>query len=241
MLNCDYYNNGFRLRLNRGNTSYGQRVSTNEVDQYINEAGKLWYKTQTSKAEKDTSIRTSLRPFETKNKPLNVTCEGVYFKADIPKDCYYPLGYMVYASKEGCPDCPKLMTPYMVQTDDLIECLKDPNRQPSFEYGDVLIDDAKDFLYIYTDGTFNIDKVDLSYYIKLPTHSCAKLAEDGYYVDSAGSKISTNSTFPIENEYDADEIIDIASLFFFRDRGDNISLDTQLTKINTKYRIIAMP
>ena len=238
MLDCSYYNEEFRRRINRRNTSYLSRVGTVDIDSYINEAARIWYKTSVREAEKNTAVKISLRPFEIKNKALKTNCEGIYYKAAIPEDCYYPLNYMIYASKEGCPDCPKLMTPFAVQSDDLVESLKDPNRKPSFEYGEVIVDDAKGYLYIYTDGTFSIDKADLSYYKKIERHSCPKLAEANYYVDGSGNKISESNTFSIENEDDADEIIDIAVLFFLRDQGDNNSLDTQLTKINAKFKII---
>lgn len=239
MPDCSYYNKEFRRKINRRNTSYSDRVSTVDVDDYINEAARVWYKTAVAEAEQNTAIRVSLQPFEEKHKPLGIECKGLYYTAEIPDNCYYPLNYMIYASKEGCDDCPKLMSAYMVQSDDLVESLKDPNRKPSFEYGEVLMDDGNKYLHIYTDGTFSIDKVDLSYYKKIEKHSCPKLVEGNkYYVDSMGNKIDENYTFPIQNEDDSDEIIDIAVLYFLRDVGDNISLDTQLTKINAKFKIL---
>lgn len=237
-LDCSYYNKEFRRKINRRNTSYSDRVGTLEVDDYINEAARIWYKTAVAEAEQNTAIRVSLRPFEVKHKPLEVECKGLYYIAGIPEDCYYPLNYVIYASKDGCDNCPKLMTPFVVQSDDLVESLKDPDRNPSFEYGEVLIDDANDYLHIYTDGTFSIDKIDLSYYKKLGKQACPKLVDTNYYVDSIGNKVDTNTTFLIENEDDADEIVDMAVLFFLRDVGDNTELDTQLTKINMKFKIL---
>lgn len=48
MLDCSYYNEEFRRRINRRNTSYLSRVGTVDIDSYINEAARIWYKTSVS-------------------------------------------------------------------------------------------------------------------------------------------------------------------------------------------------
>lgn len=234
MLDCSYYHKEFRRRINRRNTSYSERVGVLDVDDYINEASEVWYKAKIKEAEQDSIIRGILAPFKVKNKPLKIECKGMYYKAKFPADYYYPLNYMIYGSKEGCDNCPKLMSPFIVQSDDLVEGLKDPNRSPSFGFGEVLIDDSKTHIDIYTNGEFSIDKVDISYYKKLDKIQCPKLAENNFYVDYNGNTIRECTTFLIDNRSDANDIIDIAVLFFLRDVEDNQSLDTQLLKINSK-------
>lgn len=72
-------------------------------------------------------------------------------------------------------DCSKTSSVRIVQHDDLDEALSNPFYNPSFEWGEVLATfgrtdeelDSEGSIYIYTDGTFSIDRV-YPEYLKAP-------------------------------------------------------------------------
>ena len=237
MIDCTRCHNEFRKRLNRRNTSYSSRVSTAQADDYINEGYRFWFRYMSKLAETDSYARNALRQVEKKNVKLSLDCKQNYSKATLPSDYYSKLNYLIYAEKEGCNDCPKLLEFTSVQSDDLVVALNDPSRVPSFEYGETLIDEAGNEIFIYTDGSFTISKVLLSY-LKQPTEiACPKLAEGGFYVDHGGNKVTKNVGLEIDSTTDWDDIIDLAVYFWLRDTSDNIEMDTQLNKILTKFKL----
>lgn len=237
MIKCENCHSEFRRRINRRNTEYSRRVGVADIDNYINEAYRFWVSAKVENAEVDSAARNSLRQLEVKNKSLSLNCHKNFYVAAFPDNYFRTLHYSIYGKKEGCKDCPKLMLPRVVQSDDLVESLLDPYRAPSFEYNEVLVDEAGDSLVIYTNNNFDIDAVYLSYYKKITLVACPKLTENRQYIGPSGDVIKDNVDFEISATYDLDDIIDIAVLYFLRDVGDNIELDTQLRKIQTKYQL----
>lgn len=237
MVPCEDCHKEFRRRINRRNQGNSTTISVADVDDYFNEAEKVWHKIMTGTAEVDSAARNSLRQLEVKNKKLKIKCNKDFYVADFPSNYYSTLNYRIYASKEGCEDCPKTLIPRTVQSDKLEESLKDSNRQPSFEYEEVLVDEAGNSLVIYTNNEFNITDVLLSYYRKITPIACPSLTLDGYYINGSGKKIDKDVHFEIDSTYDKDDIIDIAVLYYLRDVSDSIEMDSQLMKINSKYKI----
>jgi len=237
MIKCGVCIEMFRRRVNRKNTGFSYKPSTADIDSYIEEACHIWQKAKTRKAEVDSEERNDLRQLEIKNKELDLTVLDKKVAAKIPKDYYGSLSYGVYASKEGC-DCEKKLVTHIVQSDDLAESLEDPFRKPSFEYGEILVDEAGDSLIFYTNGEFKLTKVTANYYRKIIPPKCpSKVEGKKYYIDASGSKIDTDIDFEIDSTYILTDMIDIAVWVYLRDISDNNEADTQLKKIQSKYKL----
>jgi hypothetical protein len=237
MIPCTQCHTEFRRRVNRRNTAVSSRISAVGTDSYLEEAYKLWFKVKIESAEIDSKARNALRQLEVKNKKMSVKCHDGFYTADYPKDYYSTLHYTVKASKKGCEGCDKMLIPIIVRSNDLSESLKDPFRKPSFEYEEVLVDEAGDSLVLYTNNEFDIGTVLLSYYKRITPILCPSMAVEKFYVNGRGETVNKDVGLEIDSTYDFDDIIDLAVLFFLRDVSDNVEMDTQMQKISLKYQI----
>ncbi len=235
MIPCTQCHTEFRRRVNRRNTSVSSRISVVNTDSYLEEAYRLVYRVLVENAETDSAARNNLRQLEVKNKKLKTKCHDGFFEAEYPDNYYSTLHYTVKATKEGCEGCDKMLIPVIVRSNDLSESLKDPFRKPSFEYEEVLVDEAGNSLVLYTNNEFNISTVLLSYFKKITPVQCPSLSENKSYVNGRGETISKD--VGLEIDYIFDDIIDLAVLFFLRDVSDNIEMDTQMQKLSLKYKI----
>lgn len=89
------------------------------------------------------------------------------FFESIPK----PADYMSYkrisafALKEDCKD-PRRMMIYLSEEANIDELYKDPNRNPSFEWGETFVTFVDNRFRIHTNGKFTIQEASLIYYRK---------------------------------------------------------------------------
>jgi hypothetical protein len=81
-----------------------------------------------------------------------------------PSDYLYYSSLYVMGKSDCCPD--RNIIVYMVDKADLYVILRDANKKPSFEWGETVAIMAGNKFTIYTDETFNITSVDLTYYRK---------------------------------------------------------------------------
>jgi hypothetical protein len=75
----------------------------------------------------------------------------------------------------------------MVDKADLYVILRDANKKPSFEWGETVAIMASNKFTIYTDQTFNITSVDLTYYRKpnpVSFPGCVDISTGAITVDS---------------------------------------------------------
>lgn len=85
------------------------------------------------------------------------------FESDpFPADYLYYSSLYVMGKSECCPD--RNIIVYMVDKADLYLILRDENKKPSFEWGETVAIMAGNKYLIYTDETFDITSVDLTYY-----------------------------------------------------------------------------
>ena len=140
--------------------------------------------------------------FLLKQKEVKVkTKDDEIFYASLPNEEDYM--FYITSSCKGSNDCCEngTMSNNLVKTKDLNIYLKDENHKPSFEWGENLVRLEDNKIFIYTDGTYKIDTVNL-HYLKKPRNIDIK----GYTTDGKAS-LTINSEFP---EFLEDELLDVA-------------------------------
>lgn len=129
-----------------------------------------------------------------------------YFTFDVNKlkhKYLFLIGLTAICSKGTCKERPLAITK-IVKHADLQMKMKNSNYSPSFEYQESLALIAEDIISIYTDGTFDIDYVYVSY-IRYPI----KMDLEGY-IDLDGNPSITQDCEL--DEYLEDELLDLIQL-----------------------------
>lgn len=134
-----------------------------------------------------------------KDKKLNKWI--AYVNEITPKFMFYLDSYLL-ADKGTCLNHIVYANGELVKHSDITTLLQNSNYRPSFEYQETIVDISSDELHYYTDGTFTIKKVYLSY-IRYP-----KDIDIAGYVNFDGED-STDVACELE-DYLEDELIDIA-------------------------------
>jgi hypothetical protein len=67
------------------------------------------------------------------------------------------------ATKDCCPK-PKRMVVYLAEQGNLDELLRDNNKKPSYEWGETFCTQKNNKIQIYTNGEFEFDQAELTYY-----------------------------------------------------------------------------
>lgn len=117
-----------------------------------------------------------------------------------PKFMFYLDSYLL-AEKETCKNHVIYTNGDLVKHADITTLLQNSNYRPSFEYQETIVDISSDELHYYTDGTFILKKVYLSY-VRYPN---AIDAEGYVHFDGVDS-----STIDCELEdYLEDELLDL--------------------------------
>jgi len=120
-----------------------------------------------------------------------------------PKFMFY-VGSYVLGSKGQCKDKILYANTDLIKHGDITTLISSPIYKPSFEWREVLVDISTNELGYYTDGTFDIDTVHLSY-LRYP-----KEMDIAGYIDLEG-KESKDVDCELD-EYLEDELLDIAEL-----------------------------
>lgn len=221
-----------RRKLNRINSEYGRTIDVSTMDAILTEAYHLYVENRLLVFELNSNVRNELRQLEIKNHPITPSIfkqDNKIYVAKYPKDYLKGTRLYVKSSKESCGE--KELKGIIVQTDDLNEALRDPFYSPSFEFEEVLYDEGHDGIYIYTDGSFRVSSVIIDYIKRPNTIRTPSIAPGGYYIDSDGSKITSDVNLELDSAFQMRKIVDIAALIALRDLGDIQDYQAQLDKI----------
>lgn len=221
----------FLRKLNRINSASGRYVSVAERDSYLTEALYIYFENRAALAEVNPLVRNDLRQFETKKHC--VSCNDVDNKccfAQYPDNFYRLLRTVTIADCDECDEQRELIT-RTIQSDDLSESLASPFWKPSYEYEETFADEARDGLYVYHNGDFNVQNVCIDFLRKPNPIAAPSLAENGSYVDPTGATISTDSDLELDSTFAWRKIVDVAVLIAARDLSDFPEFESQLQKI----------
>jgi hypothetical protein len=156
------------MKLNKLATNEHQSISDANKILALNEAQLKLLKYKAESFDSIKSIYKDLQILVLPNEELSVMkTNDVYhsFTAsldDLSKEFYLILEGMTLCSKDGCKDRP-VYIPRIVKHGDVYTWYKNTNTAPSFEYQETIATISKGKLYIYTDGTFTVDKLYVTY------------------------------------------------------------------------------
>lgn len=226
----------FRRKYDRIVSGANSDIRVVDIIAYLNEAQYLWFESRSHLFEINTRARNELRKFEIKRKKLTPkTLDKNISYIDYPSDFYRDLAVSVTACCKGC-DIPKEIFVTKTQTDDLSFSRTDPHRMASFEYEQLLGDEAGDRYYIYHEGVMDIKEVYLNYLRKpkeIHAASLVKCSDGSYGYEYDGKRIGKDSGFEGDSTYASRTIVDIAVLNASRDKGNIQDYQSMLNKLLT--------
>jgi len=94
---------------------------------------------------------------------LDPKLEDVYYFDAIPDNYLQWKRLDVYAIKDCC-DEPRRMKTYLVEEANINDLLADVSKKPSFEWAETFVTIENNRLNVYSNNTFEISKVELTYY-----------------------------------------------------------------------------
>ena len=241
----------FKRKANKVDSEKKRNFRPEEIDMYLNEGQELFFKREYAYFEVNQKITDDLRMLvvrgeEDTNQPLtpSSTVDNTYIfdltdlgTVNNETAYLYLLRSYSIGSNDTCSDI--VLRNISTQTDDLnTVLLQSEFYSPSFEWREVPITMAGNKLYVYTDGTFQIDELKLDY-IKRP----ARIANPNAIKDSSGVTIGYNypdgtaavqTDCELQSSYACREIVDEAIRIAFIDIGDErfqmANFKTQINK-----------
>ena len=230
----------FKRKFNSINSSKTVEIDLVDIIGFLNEAYQIVYENRIFVSETNEKVRNDLKPFEEKNKKLELVRKDtdIYF-AEYPDSLYKRLNQIGFCKKDCCSKVKKII-PRIVQSDDLYEALQNPYRNPDFFFEQLIMDEAKDGLYIYTNG-FLLEKIVIDYYRKpneLHAHSLVECEGPSYY-DYGGRIITADVDCEMSDTFINNSITDIAVLLAQGAKGKVTEWQTTLQTIlqtNTLFR-----
>ena len=118
------------------------------------------------KQEGDEQSKTRIDDFQvllnSKPKKLNFANRGIYSEAELPSDYLTWKRISVSGKNDCCEDRPFMV--YLVPDADVDILLRDPNKQPDFEWAETFCTLASNKVKVYTDKKFSISEGFLFYY-----------------------------------------------------------------------------
>jgi hypothetical protein len=88
--------------------------------------------------------------------------EQIAYSINIPGDYFQWKRVDAYANQGCCSN--RLMVIYLAEEANLGQLLRDDGKKPSFEWGETFATIKNNQIFIYTNGEFEIGKMDLTYY-----------------------------------------------------------------------------
>lgn len=140
------------------------------------------------------------------NKPTKGKDIYNYYKVDTSKlkhNWFFFIGLTAICTKQNCKDRPLAVTK-LIEHADLQTMMNNTNYSPSFEYQETLALLSGDDLYIYTDGSFEITKVFVTY-LKYPQ----KIDLEGYVDLDNNPSITQDCEL---GDFLEDELLDLVQL-----------------------------
>jgi len=104
---------------------------------------------------------------------LIMTDKSYYYKGSLPQDYMQWKRVDVYANKGCCEK--RRMTVYLAEEGNLNQLLRDKAKQPNFEWGETFATLKGNYVNVYTNDDFDIEKADLVYYrqpVKIQVQGC---------------------------------------------------------------------
>jgi len=226
-------------KFNNLNTGGSQSIKVIDVVSAINDAYEILVENNIKLADTHSLIRDNLRKLEIKNVSLEIEKKGEYYFAKYPSNLYKRLNHVVIASCDSCKDTKRII-PRIVQSDDLHEAKKNPYRKANFAWEQLIMDEAGDGLYIYTDNAMELDKVVIDYYRKINYIQAPSLVEcSGYeYRNYDNELIKNDVPFDLDNTYIARKVSDLAVLLLRTDIKDTEAFNLKLQQILQVDKII---
>jgi len=211
----------------RVTSNFGKKIEIEEWDAYFNEAYRAWYKDRISISKTTNKVRYDLRKLFMPEVKVEIGKVGSdHVIAKLPADYYDIHRISVRATTKECKK-PANLTVAIVQGNDWGSTFLDPKQRPSFLWRRTLADECSEGLRI---GTYNftIEAAWIDYY-KKPTSIYSPELGD-CYVDIRSVMGSSNVAFELD-EFQMDEVVDVAVYFACRDNGMNNESKTQYEKI----------
>jgi hypothetical protein len=230
--------NDLRRKINSFNTGSGQDYAVIDLVSALNEAYEIVVEKGIEGADKVPHLKNSLRELEVKNKKLNLEVNEDFVLAKYPKNLYKRLNQYCKVSCEDCENS-KIIIPRVVSSDDLNEARKNPYRGVNFAWEQLVCDESKDGLYIYTEGKVNIDYVIIDYYRKINYLQAASLVEcaDYQYEDYDDKLITKDVDFELDSTYISRMLPDIAALLITSDSKNTEAFKLTLEQIMAVNKI----
>ena len=205
----------FKLALNKVNRQDNVNVPIEDIIVYLNKAQMSWVKTKINpnniyrsgfesirKRIDDVQILKvgdiELKPVKTND----LLRKGYSCSLSDAKDYMFYISSYTVANKNNCE---AILTNDLVKSGDLTTRYLDVNFSPSFEWRTTLVTLGNDELTVYTDDTFQIDKVFINY-LRYPQ----KIDIQGYTKFDGTSSTNNDCELP---EYSKDDIVDLAVKF----------------------------
>lgn len=229
----------FRRRLNRMDSKYRKDFQPDEIDSYLNEAKDIAYSKRLDLLETSPQVREELRPLEVKELCLECVPRGTSPNSCIvtlPDDYFRKSRYSatIYANEE-CGE--KLAFVRIMSSDKLTEALKDPQRDPSYEYEEVLMDEFDKGFIVFHNQKFEVRNICIDYFKKLVDIATPSLSTSKQYENSSGVLVTSDQGLIIDNPVFVNFMLDIAALSAGRDLGAVQDFQTQLQKIANLQKI----
>ena len=104
---------------------------------------------------------------------LGLANKEIYYEAPLPQEYRQWKRVDVFAQKECCDT--RRMTVYLAEEGNLNQLLRDKAKKPNFEWAETFATLKGNYVNIYTDNAFDIEKADLIYYrqpIKIQIQGC---------------------------------------------------------------------
>ena len=140
------------------------------------------------------------------SEPKKGTDTYTFYKVDTSKlknNWFFFIGLTAVCTKGKCKDRPLAITK-LIEHADLQTMMNNTNYSPSFEYQETIALLSGDEIYIYTDGTFEVTKVYITY-LKYPQ----KIDLEGYIDLEGNPSITKDSEL---DEFLEDELLDLIQL-----------------------------
>jgi hypothetical protein len=225
----------FKLALNKVNRQDNVNVPIEDIIVYLNKAQMSWIKT---KINPNNVYQSGFESIRKRIDDVQILKVGdVEIKPVKTNDLLHKgyscsltdaSNYMFYLSSYSVAKknkCEAILTNDLLKSGDLTTRYLDVNHSPSFEWRTTLATLGDDKLTVYTDGTFDIDKVFINY-LRYPQ----KIDIQGYTKFDGTSSTNQDSELP---EYAKDGIVDLAVKFAAQasdNQGQSVYADDRLTK-----------
>lgn len=206
----------FKVKLNKIDSQVYPNLMVPEIDWTLNEAQNMYIKNLAQPRipngkgfEVNKRITEDLKSLvlEVDNLPLVLTSDGISYTCTLPTDYLFYISSYVKLSKDNCIN--ERGEIYVVQHDD--RHLINPFTKPSFEWREVNALFTSQGLRLFTDGTFTVDQIILTY-LKQPVYiHAAGNFRGGTYTLPGGASFSGYQDCELP-DHTHSEIVDLAVL-----------------------------